>query len=94
MDRSKMKQLLVVLLALSFFVWFALSSTSVYALGGNGGGNGGNTQHKSSSAPNQNDSNGTTDGNHVASVPEPATWLLVGSGLAGLALVVRKKLKK
>jgi len=90
--RGKSSLKILVWVALSFFVWFASLSTSgsAYAMGGGGGG-----RHDSrSSGPGQAlNPDGSTDANGVAPVPEPATWLLVGSGLAGLALL-RKKFKK
>jgi len=36
----------------------------------------------------------TSDGANVSAVPEPATLILLGSGLAGLAGFGRKKFKK
>jgi hypothetical protein len=92
MDRTKVK--LLALLAVGVFVLFPLLSSggSAYAMGGGGGGHHYSTSSGPQHAVNRGDGPGDNQ-DPVAPVPEPATWLLVGSGTAGLMLI-GKKVKK
>jgi hypothetical protein len=106
MDYSKLKIIFCVAVCLTMLsAPFTLEFTpdgKAFAMGSRGGGNGGSQQRKApprktkweNYKPLTTEINGGhQEPNAIHPVPEPATMLLVGGGLAGLA-IFRKKFKK
>ena len=106
MDYSKLKFFLSVAVALFMLLApFALDITpdgKAFAMGSRGGGNGGSQAIKTAPPKTKwkdykiltTEDNGNPQGIPAThKVPEPTTLILVGSGLAGLA-IFRKKFKK
>ena len=80
MSQPKLK--MVVFLALGFFIVLAPLSSTIYLSGFAYAQ--GHPEHP------EHPEHPKHPGNPIAPVPEPATWLLVGSGLGALALFWKK----